>query len=83
MARDPRRASAGAVTALIEPLVRRARRERVPVWCVAGTERARDVYAFFGFEVVKVVCSGETETETVRTWCMVCNWPPVESEIDE
>ena len=28
--------------------------------------------AYFGFEVVTVIYSGE---ERVKTWCMVCNWP--------
>jgi hypothetical protein len=70
MARDPLRTSKGAVRAIIEPFVERSKEERVPIWCVAGNERARDVYAYFGFEVVKVIYSGE---EKVRTWCMVCN----------
>lgn len=72
MARDPLRTSKGAVRAIIEPFVKRSKEERVPIWCVAGNERARDVYAYFGFEVVKVIYSGE---EKVRTWCMVYNWP--------
>ncbi len=72
MARDPLKTSKGAVRAIIEPFVVRAREEGVPIWCVAGNVRARDVYAYFGFEVVRVVFSGE---EKVRTWCMVCNWP--------
>lgn len=72
MARDPLRTSKGAVRAVIEPFVKRAKEEKVPLWLVAGNERARDVYAYFGFEVVKVVYLGE---EKVRTWCMVCNWP--------
>jgi hypothetical protein len=72
MARDPLRTSKGAVRAIIEPLVERSKVERVPIWCVAGNDRARDVYAYFGFKVVKLIYSGE---ERVRTWCMVCNWP--------
>ena len=72
MARDPLRTSRGAVRAVLEPFLKKAKEERLPVWCVAGNERARDVYAYFGFRVVKVVYSGE---ERVRTWCMVCNWP--------
>ncbi|KAH6677269.1 hypothetical protein B0J14DRAFT_583848 [Halenospora varia] len=72
MARDPLRTSKGAVRAIIELFVERSKEERVPIWCVAGNERARDVYAYFGFKVVKVIYSGE---EKVRTWCMVCNWP--------
>ena len=72
MARDPLRTSKGAVRAIIEPFVERSKAERVPIWCVAGNERARDVYAYFGFEVVKVIYLGE---EKVKTWCMVYNWP--------
>jgi hypothetical protein len=60
------------VRAIIEPLVERSKVERVPIWCVAGNDRARDVYAYFGFKVVKLIYSGE---ERVSTWCMVCNWP--------
>ena len=73
MARDPIRTSKGAVRAIIEPYVKRAQEERVPIWCVAGNERARDVYSYFGFKVVEVVHSGP---EQVQTWCMVCNWLP-------
>jgi len=72
MARDPLRISKGAVRAIIEPFVERSKEEMMPIWCVAGNERARDVYAYFGFKVVKVIYSGE---EKVRTWCMLCNWP--------
>jgi hypothetical protein len=72
MARDPLRTSKGAVRAIMVPFVERSKEERIPIWCVAGNERARDVYAYFGFKVVKVIYSGE---EKVRTWCMVCNWP--------
>jgi hypothetical protein len=70
MARDPSRSSKGAVRAIIEPFVESAKKEKVPIWCVAGNERARDVYAYFGFEVVRVIYSGE---EKVMTWCMVCS----------
>ncbi|KAL2062132.1 hypothetical protein VTL71DRAFT_6398 [Oculimacula yallundae] len=73
MARDPERRSKGAVRAILEPFLERARREGTPVWCVAGNERARDVYQYFGFRVVRVVRSGQGEG--VRTWCMVFNWP--------
>jgi hypothetical protein len=80
MARDPaRNREKGAVRAVIEPFVQQARQEKVPVWLIAGTERARDVYAYFGFRVVKVITSyvpGEEErSEGVKSWCMVCNWP--------
>lgn len=81
LARDPLRKDKGAVRAVIEPYVARARREGVPIWLVAGTERARDVYQYFGFRVVGIVWSypkGRVEGDGqkgVPTWCMVCNWP--------
>ncbi|KAK7705121.1 hypothetical protein SLS63_014188 [Diaporthe eres] len=92
MARDPDRADKGAVRAVIEPFVARARRDGVPLWLVAGNERARDVYGYFGFRVVKVLRSfptdrmkaegalSEKDKEGVRTWCMVANWPPEKVE---
>lgn len=88
MARDPERADKGAVRAVIEPFVAKARRDGVPLWLVAGNERAKNVYEYFGFRVVKVmrnfptdrmgveVASSEKDKEGVRTWCMVANWPP-------
>lgn len=88
MARDPNRKDKGAVRAVIEPYVARARREGIPLWLVAANERARDVYAYFGFRVVKVLKSfcnqrtrsgdglGDEDEQIVETWCMVANWPP-------
>lgn len=88
MARDPERKDKGAVRAVIEPFVARAKTERVPLWLVAGNPRARDVYAYFGFRVVHVIWSypraseqkkgeggSDGKEEGVPTWCMVCNWP--------
>ncbi|KIW98808.1 uncharacterized protein Z519_00471 [Cladophialophora bantiana CBS 173.52] len=79
MARDPERKDKGAVRAVIEPYVKRAKQEKLPLWLVAGNPRARDVYAYFGFRVVKVIWSYPRERndgdEGVSTWCMVCNWP--------
>ncbi|KAL6250235.1 hypothetical protein RBB50_002536 [Rhinocladiella similis] len=57
MARDPDRNDKGAVRAVIEPFVTRARQDGVPIWLCAANERARDVYAYFGFRVVGVVYS--------------------------
>lgn len=88
MARDPERADKGAVRAVIEPFVAKARKDGDPVWLVAGNERAKNVYEYFGFRVVKVLRSFPTDRmkaegalsgkdmEGVRTWCMVANWPP-------
>ncbi|KIX07562.1 uncharacterized protein Z518_02215 [Rhinocladiella mackenziei CBS 650.93] len=79
MARDPERKDKGAVRAVIEPYVKRAKAEGLPLWLVAGNPRARDVYAYFGFRVVHTIISyprDRTEgDEGVPTWCMVCNWP--------
>jgi hypothetical protein len=79
MARDPERKDKGAVRAVIEPFVARAKREKVPLWLIAGNPRARDVYAYFGFKVVRTVWSypkGRNNRDgAVATWCMVCNWP--------
>ncbi|KIW17651.1 hypothetical protein PV08_04846 [Exophiala spinifera] len=57
MARDPERSDRGAVRAVIEPFVARARKDGVPMWLCAANERARDVYAYFGFRVVEVIYS--------------------------
>ena len=80
MARDPRRRDKGVVRAVIEPYVKRAKEEKLPIWLVAGSARARDVYAYFGFRVVKVILSdpkdvAEDGEQAVPSWCMVCNWP--------
>lgn len=82
MARDPDRKDKGAVRAVIEPYVARAREEGLPLWLVAGNSRARDVYGYLGFRVVKTIYSSakdRTEDDgqgAVPTYCMVCNWPP-------
>lgn len=88
MARDPERADKGAVRAVIEPFVAQAQKDGAPVWLVAGNPRAKDVYGYFGFRVVKTLKSFPTESMKaegglsekdeagVSTWCMVANWPP-------
>ncbi len=81
MARDPERKDKGAVRAVIEPYVARARREGVPIWLCAGNERARDVYEYLGFRTVGITWSYPVEKVEgdgqvgLPTWCMVCNWP--------
>jgi ribosomal protein S18 acetylase RimI-like enzyme len=80
MARDPERKDKGAVRAVIEPFIVRAKEERMPIWLSAANTRARDVYAHFGFRVIEVFemypKSRATEVEGIKTWCMVANWPP-------
>lgn len=87
MARDPERVDKGAVRAVLEPFVAEARSKGQPLWLVAGNQRARDVYGYFGFRVVKELMSFPTERmkaegglreeqmEGVPTWCMAANWP--------
>ena len=79
MARDPERKDKGAVRAVIEPFVARAREEKVSLCLVAGNARARDVYQYFGFRIVTTIRSFPTERRegdaVVVTWFMVCNWP--------
>lgn len=79
MARDPERKDKGAVRAVMEPYIELARRQKMPLWLIAGNERARDVYEYFGFRVVSVneSCSADGSLK-VLTWNMVCNWPPTE-----
>lgn len=79
MARDPNRKDKGAVRMVIEPFVKRAKEEKMPLVLVAGNTRARDVYAYFGFRVEQVLWSYPQDSregdEGVPTWFMVCNWP--------
>lgn len=49
----------GAIRSLIEPVVTKAREEGVPVWLEAINEHARDVYAYFGFEIVEQITIGQ------------------------
>ena len=93
MARDPERKDKGAVRAIIEPYVRQARREGMPMWLEAGNERAKDVYMWVGgFRQVGEIWSGVGEFdrkgnrkeggEGVPTWLMVANWPVKESKVE-
>ncbi|CAJ2511362.1 Uu.00g069870.m01.CDS01 [Anthostomella pinea] len=78
MARDPEvEYVPGAVRAVLAPFMRRFVEREIeveggmaigpaPVWLEAGSERARDVYAHFGFRVVDAV-----ETAGVKTWGMI------------
>ncbi|KAI1372273.1 hypothetical protein F4677DRAFT_449588 [Hypoxylon crocopeplum] len=72
MARDPAVPYVpGAVRAVLVPFMDRFTSDEneggaMPVWLEAGSERARDVYAHFGFRDV-----GEIEVEGVKTWGMI------------
>jgi predicted acetyltransferase len=81
LARDPERDGKGAVRAIIEELLRKAKEEGVCVWCVAGNEKARGVYDFFGFKecgVVELWDEVRGNGGKVRAWCMV--WSPQEKK---
>jgi hypothetical protein len=74
MARDPRRERVkGAVRAVLEVGIKWAEEEGAPIWLEAGNERARDVYAAFGFRPVGVTWCNEmgVEGEGICTWGMV------------
>jgi len=73
LARDPRKpVVAGAVRAVLQPVVDQAAAERKPIWLVTTSEHARDIYQHYGWQVVRVV--------TIRghlQWCMML-YPPAE-----
>jgi hypothetical protein len=74
MARDPARPKVkGAVRAVLEAGIRWAEAEGMPIWLEAGNERARDVYAAFGFKAVGVTWTNKSgvEGEGIPTWGMV------------
>ncbi|KPI40479.1 uncharacterized protein AB675_7678 [Cyphellophora attinorum] len=59
MARHPEMAAVkGAVRAVIEVGLKWADEEGCPVWLEAGNERARDVYAAFGFREIAITVMG-------------------------
>ncbi|KAI0853878.1 hypothetical protein F5Y00DRAFT_269238 [Daldinia vernicosa] len=72
MARDPAvEYVPGAVRAVLVPFMERFTSDQneggaMPVWLEAGNERARDIYAHFGFREV-----GEIITGGVKTWGMI------------
>lgn len=59
IARNPEKSSVqGGVSAVIMPLLERARRERLPVWLEAATERSVQIYQHYGFRVVEEMVIG-------------------------
>jgi hypothetical protein len=61
MARDPsvQPPVKGAVRAVIEPYLQRAKEDGLPVWLEAASARTRDVYAYLGFETLEQANIGE------------------------
>ncbi|KAI0901289.1 hypothetical protein F4806DRAFT_188310 [Annulohypoxylon nitens] len=72
MARDPEiEYVPGAVRAVLVPFMKRFASDQneggaMPVWLEAGSERARDIYAHFGFRNM-----GEVRVKGVGTWGMI------------
>ncbi len=85
MAREPGNTTKGAVRAVLEPFISKAKAEGLPIWLEAGIERARDVYKYFGFRVVDMIVSGrglynvegepQEGGEGVPTWLMMLDAP--------
>ena len=48
----------GAVRAVIEPYLRKAEKDGLPIWIEAGSARARDVYGYMGFELLEEIRVG-------------------------
>ncbi len=71
----------GAVTAVIQPFLDRARAEGVPAWLEAVDERSVRLYEHFGFHLVEKVTMGKGKVnafgwpedggEGVSGWCMI------------
>ena len=93
MARDPLRTDRGVVRGVVEPHLRRAEDEGVPVWIEAGNERARDVYKWLGCKQIDMFYSGvglvderghRTRDGTGRgvpTWVFTYNFDPVTKRV--
>jgi hypothetical protein len=78
----------GAVRAVIEPFMRKAEEDGLPIWIEAGSARARDVYGYLGFELLEEMRSGNgthradgypavngEDAPGVPTWFMIYNKP--------
>lgn len=78
----------GAVRAVIEPYLRKAEEDGLPIWIEAGSARAKDVYGYMGFELLDEMRSGAgtlrsdgypavdgEDAPGVPTWFMIYNRP--------
>lgn len=45
----------GAIRAVVDPYLQRAREDGVPVWLEATSQHAVDVYTHFGFRLVETI----------------------------
>jgi hypothetical protein len=85
MARNPERHTKGAVRAVIEPYLRKAVEDGVPILIEACSARARDIYSYFGFVIVEEFWIGKTKYGSdgyeeeggpgIPSWFMVFNAP--------
>lgn len=90
MVRDPTRQPPlkGAVRAVIEPYLRKAKEDGLPIWIEAGSARARDVYGYMGFELLEEIRNGAgthradgypavngEDASGVPIWFMIYNSP--------
>lgn len=77
MGRDPgRRDVRGAVRSVLEAGIWWAQRDQLPIWLEAGNQRAREVYAAFGFRELGVTWHGK-EGARLPIWMMI--WEPSDS----
>ncbi len=76
----------GAIKAVVQPFLERAREEGVPCWLEATNPRAVGLYEKFGFRVVEVIVLGEGKVgadgwpkeeggEGIRGYCMIWEQP--------
>ncbi|KAH0836125.1 hypothetical protein AYO21_02765 [Fonsecaea monophora] len=59
IARSPERLEKGAIRNLVDPFLKKAREQNLPVWLEATNQHARDVYTHLGFRTVELVRIGE------------------------
>ena len=75
MARDPQRRDVkGAVRSVLEAGIWWAELEGRPIWLEAGNQRAREIYAAFGFKELGVTWHGREGGVQVPIWMMI--WEP-------
>lgn len=79
--RDPAYTGPSVATQLIEPFLEKARRDSVPIWLDASSERSRKLYRKLGFQDVEEMRVGQGKSdqegnvvesgEGVSLWAMV------------
>ncbi|OAP62385.1 hypothetical protein AYL99_04588 [Fonsecaea erecta] len=59
IARSPTRSEKGAIRNLVDPFLKKAQEQNMPVWLEATNQHAREVYTHLGFKTVAHVRIGE------------------------